>query len=172
MKPWLFSILRNVCHSQFAGRSRRETPSDFAQIENPLFEPLWQEAQITPEADVLRRHESDAIQKIIQALPRPFREVIVLRELDGLSYRDIAAVTGVAQGTVMSRLARGRAMLRAALSNAGLGSQCAMTEERAVAESGKAVFSDEGAAAPAETSAALAAGTDRIAEIPSGCRTA
>jgi RNA polymerase sigma-70 factor (ECF subfamily) len=146
LKPWLFSILRNVCHSQFAGRGRRETPSDFTQIENRLFEPLWQEAQITPEADVLRQHEANAIQKIIEALPQPFREVIVLRELDGLSYRDIAAVTGVAQGTVMSRLARGRAMLRTALSDAGHGSQQAKMEDRAVSESERAVFSDEDAA--------------------------
>jgi RNA polymerase sigma-70 factor (ECF subfamily) len=56
----------------------------------------------------------EAIRGLVAALPDMFREVIVLRELDGLSYREIAAIVDAPVGTVMSRLARGRAMLREA----------------------------------------------------------
>jgi RNA polymerase sigma-70 factor (ECF subfamily) len=60
---------------------------------------------------VLRQSEIDEVRAMIRRLPEPFRETLVLRELEELSYREIAAVTGVPVGTVMSRLARARQML-------------------------------------------------------------
>jgi len=63
---------------------------------------------------VLRRHDAKTIRDLVAALPAAFREVIVLREIEDLSYREIADVVGVPVGTVMSRLARARALLRAA----------------------------------------------------------
>jgi len=63
---------------------------------------------------MLRAHDSAAVRRLIAELPEPFREVIVLREISDLSYREIAEITGVPVGTVMSRLARARAMLRSA----------------------------------------------------------
>jgi RNA polymerase sigma-70 factor (ECF subfamily) len=63
---------------------------------------------------LLRERDGATIQGLVAALPHPFREVIVLREINELSYQEIAQVTGVPIGTVMSRLARARAMLRAA----------------------------------------------------------
>jgi RNA polymerase sigma-70 factor, ECF subfamily len=62
----------------------------------------------------LQRLDGETVQRLIAQLPQAFREVIVLREVNDLSYREIADVTGVPVGTVMSRLARGRALLRAA----------------------------------------------------------
>jgi RNA polymerase sigma-70 factor (ECF subfamily) len=73
---------------------------------------LWSEAQETPEAITLRSLDAASIRGLLAALPEPFREVLVLREVNDLSYRDIAEVVGVPVGTVMSRLARARAMLR------------------------------------------------------------
>ena len=64
-----------------------------------------------PEASVLRQSEIDAVRALIQELPEPFRATLVLRELEELSYKQIAEVTGVPVGTVMSRLARARRML-------------------------------------------------------------
>jgi len=115
MKPWLLTILRNVCVAEFARRGRQESPSDFAE-EEPTAEvlPMWQEPPTSPEAVLLRQHDSDAIRKLVAALPQPFREAIVLREMNELSYHEIAQVAGVPVGTVMSRLARARSMLRAA----------------------------------------------------------
>jgi len=71
-------------------------------------------AQSSPEAELLRRWDGETIRRLVAALPQPFREAIVLREINNLSYREIAEVAGVPVGTVMSRLGRARTMLRAA----------------------------------------------------------
>ena len=76
--------------------------------------PIWQEPPASPEAVLLRRHDDATIRRLIAALPLPFREAIVLREVNELSYQEIAHVAGVPVGTVMSRLARARSMLRSA----------------------------------------------------------
>jgi len=114
MKPWLFAILRNVCRAEFARRASSPTapiddvPDDAEQT------PLWHEAQETPEAQMLRRWDSTTIGRLVAALAEPFRETLVLREIHDLSYREIADIVGAPVGTVMSRLARARAMLRSA----------------------------------------------------------
>ena len=82
---------------------------------------LWSEAQ-SPETETLRRLDGETVQRLIAQLPNAFREVIVLREVNDLSYREIADVTGAPVGTVMSRLARARALLRAAWLAEGKGS--------------------------------------------------
>ena len=76
--------------------------------------PMWQEPQASPETVLLRSHAGATIRRLIAKLPPPFREAIVLREVNELSYHEIAEVAGVPVGTVMSRLARARTMLRAA----------------------------------------------------------
>ena len=65
----------------------------------------------TPEDDAARRSDVDRVRAAIEAIPEPFREAVVLRDLEDLSYAEIAEVTGVPVGTVMSRLSRGRTML-------------------------------------------------------------
>jgi RNA polymerase sigma-70 factor (ECF subfamily) len=115
MKPWLLAILRNVCNAEFARRSKEELPTDYAQEESLAEEmPMWQEPQASPEKVMLRQQDSATIRRIVAELPAPFREAIVLREINDLSYQEIAEVAGVPVGTVMSRLARARAMLRSA----------------------------------------------------------
>ena len=113
MKPWLLAILRNVCKAEFARRAAQPTPPECSEDEVAADEPLWQEPQPSPEMELLRRHDNEAIRRLVASLPEPFREAIVLRDINDLSYRDIAEVLGVPVGTVMSRLARARAMLRA-----------------------------------------------------------
>jgi RNA polymerase sigma factor (sigma-70 family) len=71
--------------------------------------------QLNPEALVMPRQAVEWVQRALEALPVDFREVIVLRELKGLSYREIATVTGTPIETVIARLARGRERLLAAL---------------------------------------------------------
>jgi len=115
VKPWLFAILRNVCRVEYGRRSRvllfdvnaeRDKPEDAI--------PMWREAQDTPETEMLRKLDAETIQGLVAALPDVFREVIVLREIEDMSYREIAEIVSTPVGTVMSRLARGRAMLREA----------------------------------------------------------
>jgi RNA polymerase sigma-70 factor (ECF subfamily) len=112
VKPWLFAILRNVCRSEWARRGSAPAPSE--TTENDATAPLWTQDAATPEAAMLRRLDDETIRRLIAALPDEFRETIVLREVSELSYREIAEVTGAPVGTVMSRLARGRALLRTA----------------------------------------------------------
>jgi RNA polymerase sigma-70 factor (ECF subfamily) len=115
MKPWLLAILRNVCNAEFARRGRQETPADLSDEEQTeATPPIWQEPQASPETALLRQQDGDAIRRLVAALPQPFREAIVMRDINDLSYNEIAEVAGVPVGTVMSRLARARAMLRSA----------------------------------------------------------
>jgi RNA polymerase sigma-70 factor (ECF subfamily) len=115
MKPWLLAILRNVCVVEFGRRSKQPALADSTDAEASADQnPMWQEPEASPEAALLRRHDDKTIRHLVAALPQPFREVIVLREINDLSYGEIAGVAGVPVGTVMSRLARARSMLRAA----------------------------------------------------------
>ena len=119
IKPWLFAILRNVCRGEFARRSSGlhyidqyvggETDKDEDAVG-----PLWQEQQVSPETETLHQRDAQTIRRLVAELPEQFREAIVLREINDLPYRDIANVIGVPVGTVMSRLARARSMLRKA----------------------------------------------------------
>jgi RNA polymerase sigma-70 factor (ECF subfamily) len=119
IKPWLFAILRNVCRGEFARKSSGlnyidqyvggETDKDEDAVR-----PLWQEPQVSPETETLHQRDAQTIRRLVAELPEQFREAIVLREINDLPYRDIADVIGIPVGTVMSRLARARSMLRKA----------------------------------------------------------
>src|SRR5262245_38895056 len=113
MKPWLFAILRNVCNAEYARRAHSHTAiEDVPEAAEQT--PMWRETEAGPEAEMLRSRDATAIRKLIEALAEPFKETFVLREINNLSYREIAEAVGAPVGTVMSRLARARAMLRAA----------------------------------------------------------
>jgi RNA polymerase sigma-70 factor, ECF subfamily len=93
-------------------------PGRLAQSALPYLDdsapPVWQQEQASPETQVLHERDADTIRRLIADLPHQFREAIVLREINDLSYREIAQVIGAPVGTVMSRLARARSMLRQA----------------------------------------------------------
>ena len=109
IKPWLFAIVRNVC------RTIRKSPVvSSLDNEDDRAVPLWSAERETPEIEVVRQRDTVEVRRMLDELPAAFREVLVLREIDDLSYREIAEIVGVPVGTIMSRLARGRAMLRAA----------------------------------------------------------
>lgn len=111
-RAWLFAIVRNCCRTAMtsAGRSSMLPESDFAQGEADalLNQP---DPNPSPEDSAVRNDEIAGLRRAIEAVPEPFREAIILREMEGLSYAEIAEVAGVAIGTVMSRLSRGRAIL-------------------------------------------------------------
>jgi RNA polymerase sigma-70 factor, ECF subfamily len=114
IKPWLFAILRNVCHAEYARRSRAPSTGADELPEDTERAPMWHETEENAEAQMVRQHDAGTIRRLIAALEEPFRETLVLREIENLSYREIADVAEVPVGTVMSRLARARAMLRSA----------------------------------------------------------
>lgn len=105
-RAWLFTILRHCWHD-WAVKRARET--------GVAVEPVDEADDCTPEAILMQQGTIASVRAAIEALPQPFREAIVLREIEALSYREIAAITAVPTGTVMSRLARGRTMLAALL---------------------------------------------------------
>jgi RNA polymerase sigma-70 factor (ECF subfamily) len=114
IKPWLFAILRNVCRAEYARRASAPSTGADELPEEAEQAPLWREAQDTPEAEIVKQHDAGTIRRLIATLAEPFRETFVLREIENLSYREIADIAEVPVGTVMSRLARARAMLRSA----------------------------------------------------------
>lgn len=109
-RPWLLAILRNTCLDWL----RRNRPAAMVGDGEAVLECL-QSADDDPERAALRHDESSRVDRAVAALPVEFREVIVLREFEGLSYKEIAGIIGAPIGTVMSRLARARALLRRAL---------------------------------------------------------
>ena len=115
IKPWLFAILRNVCHTTRKANVRLVyRADDGSEPGETLAEPVWSEDSGTPEQLMVRQHESETMRRLISELPAEFKEVIVLREINELSYRDIATIIEAPIGTVMSRLARARGLLRQA----------------------------------------------------------
>jgi RNA polymerase sigma factor (sigma-70 family) len=107
-RAWLLTIVRNTWYARFSkpGHADQQAGSDEIKDERV-------DEQLDPEALVMQRQAVDRVQRAIEELPVDFREVLVLRELEGLSYKEIAAVIGAPIGTVMSRLARGRERLLA-----------------------------------------------------------
>ena len=109
-RSWLLTIVRNTWYGRFprATAANQTTVYDDMTHDRP-------DESLDPEALVLQRQAVEKVQRAVQELPADFREVIVLRELEGLSYKEIAAVVGIPIGTVMSRLARARERLLAIL---------------------------------------------------------
>jgi len=114
IRPWLLAILRNVCRAEYARRGALAAvqADGMDDAADEVAENVWGDAPPSPEAVSLSRFDAETVQRLIAQLPDGFREVLVLREINDLSYREIADVTGTPVGTVMSRLARARALLR------------------------------------------------------------
>jgi RNA polymerase sigma-70 factor (ECF subfamily) len=112
VKPWLLAIVRN-CHLTAAGRARREPQAPLPSDDTLGLEDLGLiEGGPDPEVAAIGSQQRRRLDAVIATLPAEFQEVLVLREMEDMSYRDIAQVTGAPIGTVMSRLARARALLR------------------------------------------------------------
>jgi RNA polymerase sigma-70 factor (ECF subfamily) len=109
-RAWLLTIVRNTCFTQLRHRHEGGERVEFdEEIHSP------QEEGSEPEANLAREITAESVRKGLEQLAVEYREVLVLRELEGLSYKEIAHVAGVPIGTVMSRLARGRKQLMLAL---------------------------------------------------------
>ena len=105
-RAWLLTIVRNTWYSRASSRSnlKEATPLDGAPYERS-------DDALDPEERLLQQHTVTLVRAALEQLPSDFREVIVLREIEGLSYKEIAAIVHVPIGTVMSRLARARERL-------------------------------------------------------------
>jgi RNA polymerase sigma-70 factor (ECF subfamily) len=109
-RAWLLTIVRNTCYTWLRRNRSPELSCDFDEVV------LAREAEgPDPETEQLMKAQAQMVNEAIDKLPIEFREVVVLRELEELSYKEIAVVLGVPIGTVMSRLARARKRLMVSL---------------------------------------------------------
>ena len=108
-RAWLLSIVRNTCFTWLAKNRPRElilvgSPAEMDETEVGLREDPGPD----PEADLIRKADVAAVESAIGALPRLYREVLVLHDINDLSYKEIATMLSIPIGTVMSRLSRAR----------------------------------------------------------------
>jgi len=111
LKAWLFVIMRNAWLNQV--RHRNNGPR-FVELETG--EQAIDETQETPHVVYLRKLEREQVREAIESLPDAYREIVVLRDIEGFTYQEIATVLDCPAGTVMSRLGRARGKLRKLLS--------------------------------------------------------
>jgi RNA polymerase sigma-70 factor (ECF subfamily) len=114
-RPWLLGIVRNCCYTWFAQQKRaREFECEMEDADAPALDAHSRPE--TPETLLVRKMERAHVTAGISRLSLPFREVLVLRDIEDLSYEEIANVLGIPKGTVMSRLSRARRQLQDELS--------------------------------------------------------
>jgi RNA polymerase sigma-70 factor (ECF subfamily) len=104
-RSWLLTVVRNTGRTWL---KRNRPPEPAASFDETIHGAVAEDAA----APFLRSADRELLRRALTELPADYREALVLRELEGLSYKEIAAVTGVPTGTVMSRLARGRERLK------------------------------------------------------------
>jgi RNA polymerase sigma-70 factor (ECF subfamily) len=126
---WLLKIVRNTCYTWI----KQNRPTEEAMpLDDNLDEVDCNDSAMqinasglgrSPESLLSEGRDARRVDELIKRLPPAYREIVILREMDEMSYREIADIVGVPIGTVMSRLARGRQMLQSALRKFGYGSE-------------------------------------------------
>jgi RNA polymerase sigma factor (sigma-70 family) len=116
-RAWVLTIVRNTSYSWLAKNRPKALvlSDDLDQSEQGAIEQATTDELQTPETALIAKLQAQQVRKAMASLPVPFREVLVLREIHDLDYRTIAEVAALPIGTVMSRLARARRLLAAAI---------------------------------------------------------
>jgi RNA polymerase sigma-70 factor, ECF subfamily len=114
IRAWLLTIVRNTCYTWL----HRNRPLESEEVFDEEIHGIEVSGANDPEVQVLAGADREALRRALEDLPDVFREVLVLREIEGLSYKEIADIASVNLGTVMSRLARARTRLRQSLAAA------------------------------------------------------
>ena len=108
-RAWVLTIVRNTCYSWLRRSRAFEAPPE---SNDESVDELAGDPGSEPEARLLRAADRQVLHDALEALPVPFREALVLRELEGFSYKEIADIADIPVGTVMSRLARARRQMQ------------------------------------------------------------
>jgi len=126
-RAWLMKIVRNTCYTWLHVNGPLK---DAAEFDENLFPP--DPRALNPEQLVLQNDKGALVRKALEELPPNFREVLILREVEGMSYKEIADITGMPAGTVMSSLSRARDRLRQVLTDL-MNGDAAQSSQRIVA---------------------------------------
>jgi RNA polymerase sigma factor (sigma-70 family) len=112
VRAWLLTIVRNTYYTWLSNNRLRD-------LSSPLEDEEWELESATPdpELNAIQTSERHRLEQAIEQLPTEFREVLILRELEGMTYKEISDITDIPLGTVMSRLARARKRLQQCLAN-------------------------------------------------------
>jgi RNA polymerase sigma-70 factor (ECF subfamily) len=119
-RPWLLAIVRNTGYTWL----EKNRPTDIVSLDDAA--PLASDVETVghasgvegnPEVILLQSATRKLVNQALEELPVGYREVIVMREIEDLSYKEIASIAGIPMGTVMSRLARGRELLKQVIEN-------------------------------------------------------
>lgn len=113
-RAWLLQIVRNTCYTWLEKNRPMDLSTEFDE-ESHSPQMLLTSSDATPESLAIAGEDCERLTRAIEQLPPRFREVLVLRELEGCSYKEIAAITSIPMGTVMSTLARARTRLQQTL---------------------------------------------------------
>jgi RNA polymerase sigma-70 factor, ECF subfamily len=111
-RAWLMKIVRNTCYTLMHANRLAQSANEF---DENVF--LSDTRALNPEEIVLRDGSVNLVRKAMENLPPNIREILILREIEGMSYREIADIAGIPLGTVMSTLSRARTRLRADLTS-------------------------------------------------------
>lgn len=130
-KAWLLTIVRNTFYTSLRDNQHEDANIDFDETTHSTQVSEQVSAQqgssygigCNPESIVASHDTSRIVNQALEQLPQPFREILILKEMEELSYKEIAGVVGIPVGTVMSRLARGRKMLIDSLKLVGAGGE-------------------------------------------------
>ena len=117
-KAWLFKILKNTFINNYRRRQQRPPQSDFAEIEESFETQVSDEVRRrikSPEEELLEDVLDEDVQRALDELPSDYRMAVLLADLEGFSYKEIAEILELPVGTVMSRLYRGRKLLEASM---------------------------------------------------------
>jgi RNA polymerase sigma-70 factor (ECF subfamily) len=112
-RAWVLTIVRHACFTWFARNRPRDLVlvGDVQEVDDQIVGNQGGGSVETPEAVLIAKADEAALAAAIAALPHPFREIVVLRDINGLSYREIGIMLTLPLGTVMSRLSRARGLL-------------------------------------------------------------
>ena len=121
---WLYRLTSNICIDFLRKSNRQQTqPLTFINSEDELQETEIADSRFSPETELEKKELKEAVWSGMSALPEEYQHILILREINGLSYDEISQVTGIESGTVKSRLFRARKRLCAALTDSGNFSQ-------------------------------------------------
>ena len=109
-RAWILKIVRNTCYSWLQKNRGHEIATEFDEEQHSI-------GTRDPEAVLIGKIDSQVLKRLLEALPLEFREIVILRDIEGLSYKEIAEVADLPLGTVMSRLARARRHLQNGLAS-------------------------------------------------------